>query len=61
MNETTHHAIEAAALEHDLDALADLLIEHERDDDARYVIYEAIDTTAAHLDVLVTTDVFYMN
>ena len=42
--------IDGAVLENDLDKLADLLVKHERDDDARCVIYEAIDVVAANLD-----------
>ena len=49
MTAATRHEIDAAILENDIDALTELLIEHERDDDARYLIYEAIDVVSANL------------
>ena len=47
---TLRHEIDAGVLENDLDALTELLIKHERNDDARYLIYEAIDVVSANLD-----------
>ena len=56
MTIATRHQIDAAVLENDLDELGNLLIDCEEDDDARCVLYEAIDRVASHLKVLVTID-----
>jgi len=50
MQPNLRHKIDAAILENDLEALEDLLIRHERQEDARAVIYEAIDRVSANLD-----------
>lgn len=49
MTATLRHEIDAAILENDIDALADLLCEHESDDEVLSVIYDAIDRVCANL------------
>jgi hypothetical protein len=46
MTSELKHQIDALVLEHELDALSDLLVVHERDDEVRVYLYAAIDCAA---------------
>ena len=45
------HEIDIAILENDLDALTELLVLYENEDDVRYLLYEAIDIVTKNLNL----------
>lgn len=59
MTTTTRQLIDAMTFDYDLDALGDMLIDYEDDDDAREVIYAAIDHVSQGLALTVDVDAVY--
>lgn len=59
MTSQLRHEIDAATFSFDLDSLADLLCEHENDDDAVACLYEAIDHVSQGLALKIDLDAVY--
>ena len=51
------HEIDIAILENDLDALTELLVLYENEDDVRYLLYEAIDIVTKNLNLPLECDI----
>ena len=59
MNTNLMQTIDAANLDNDLDTLACLLCDNEDDDDAREMIYAAIDRVSANLSSPIEMDAIW--